>query len=264
MTRLLQRFRANTTGRDFVVGDIHGHFDLLDRLLAGVGFDGGRDRLFSLGDLVDRGPDSPRALEFLDRPWFFAIRGNHEQMLLDAVDEDGGADPFSNASALWRMNGGNWFFELEPEAQRALRERVGRLPLALEIACSHERLGLVHGELPGEGWVDLEAALATNAPPEARQRWTDVAVWGRSSAYTAMRFLRTGGEAPPPQVAGIDRVGFGHTPMPCPVAAGNTRWLDTGAGHGGPLTLMELDGERLWQAVPGARELRAADWNEPA
>ncbi|PWG74292.1 hypothetical protein DF186_18650, partial [Enterococcus hirae] len=63
-------------------------------------------------------------------------------------------------------------------------------------------------------------------------------------------------------VAGIDRVVLGHTPMPCAVAAGNTRWLDTGAGHGQPLTLTALDDERLWQAVPGIAGIREGGWNE--
>ena len=56
-------FETNRLGRDFVVGDLHGMFDHLRALMAEVGFDGDRDRLFSVGDLVDRGPGSARALE---------------------------------------------------------------------------------------------------------------------------------------------------------------------------------------------------------
>jgi len=39
------------------------------------------DQLFSVGDLVDRGPESHRVLEWLARPWFFAICGNHDFMV---------------------------------------------------------------------------------------------------------------------------------------------------------------------------------------
>ena len=70
-------------GRDFVVGDIHGAFDILMKALEAVGFNPKTDRLFSVGDLVDRGNYSQLALEFLSEPWVFAVRGNHEQMLLD-------------------------------------------------------------------------------------------------------------------------------------------------------------------------------------
>jgi len=73
------RYGINTTGRDFVVGDIHGMFPALEELLASVEFDGDRDRLFSVGDLVDRGPLSKHAPDWLAHPWFIACRGNHEQ-----------------------------------------------------------------------------------------------------------------------------------------------------------------------------------------
>ena len=53
----LPRFARNVGGRDFAVGDIHGCFSHLSRSLEAIGFDAAVDRLFSVGDLVDRGPD---------------------------------------------------------------------------------------------------------------------------------------------------------------------------------------------------------------
>lgn len=76
----LCRHPANTLGRDFVVGDLHGCVDVLRALLHDVRFDPARDRLFSVGDLVDRGPASEAALELLDRPWCHVVRGNHEEV----------------------------------------------------------------------------------------------------------------------------------------------------------------------------------------
>jgi len=49
-------FGENREGRDFVVGDIHGMFGHLRMLLKQVSFDAEVDRLFSVGDLVDRCP----------------------------------------------------------------------------------------------------------------------------------------------------------------------------------------------------------------
>jgi serine/threonine protein phosphatase 1 len=54
---LIKKLPANTQGTDYVVGDLHGCFKLLERLLADVQFDKANDRLFSVGDLADRGPD---------------------------------------------------------------------------------------------------------------------------------------------------------------------------------------------------------------
>ena len=58
---------TNINAHDFIVGDLHGCRAMLDTLLAHVGFDGSRDRLFSVGDLVDRGPDSEGCLDLLHR-----------------------------------------------------------------------------------------------------------------------------------------------------------------------------------------------------
>lgn len=79
------RMGRNRSGRDFVCGDIHGCFGALNSALCAHDFQPDRDRLFSVGDLVDRGPDSPSAFSWLDKPWFFAVRGNHEEMALDAA-----------------------------------------------------------------------------------------------------------------------------------------------------------------------------------
>ena len=51
----VKRFAANTAGRDFAVGDIHGHFTRLQSALDKAGFEPSVDRLFSVGDLIDRG-----------------------------------------------------------------------------------------------------------------------------------------------------------------------------------------------------------------
>ena len=56
-TSLPFRLERNDLGRDLVVGDIHGPFAMLSRALAALDV-GEHDRVFSLGDLVDRGPDS--------------------------------------------------------------------------------------------------------------------------------------------------------------------------------------------------------------
>ena len=54
----MPRFAQNIAGRDFAVGDIHGCFTELQRGLDAIGFNPNTDRLFSVGDLVDRGPES--------------------------------------------------------------------------------------------------------------------------------------------------------------------------------------------------------------
>jgi serine/threonine protein phosphatase 1 len=77
MSPRIQRIAANSRGRDFVIGDLHGCLDQLQLKLALVSFAPERgDRLFAVGDLVDRGPDSLGCLNLLREPWFFSVLGN--------------------------------------------------------------------------------------------------------------------------------------------------------------------------------------------
>ena len=77
----------------FVIGDLHGRRTQLRRLLEMLPRDPERDTVVLVGDLVDRGSEIPGAVEDvialrLDNPErTVCLRGNHEQMLLDFVDE---------------------------------------------------------------------------------------------------------------------------------------------------------------------------------
>ncbi|MHB8422156.1 MAG: metallophosphoesterase [Leptospirales bacterium] len=70
----------------YVVGDLHGQVRILELLLKSVRFDPGKDRLYSVGDVIDRGTDTGELLEFLREGaldgWFVPIMGNHEELLL--------------------------------------------------------------------------------------------------------------------------------------------------------------------------------------
>lgn len=101
MKRPLQTFEPNLIGRDFVIGDLHGSLPCLDKLLVGLEFDPTVDRMFSVGDLIDRGPNSAICLSLLREPWFHSVMANHEQMMLDAFT--GGP-----IGEFWFRNGGQW------------------------------------------------------------------------------------------------------------------------------------------------------------
>jgi serine/threonine protein phosphatase 1 len=74
--------------RTFVIGDVHGCRQALSRLLAELKPNPRRDTLVFLGDYIDRGPESKQVLSTLldlRRSYrrLVALKGNHEQMLLD-------------------------------------------------------------------------------------------------------------------------------------------------------------------------------------
>ena len=248
MSHAILFFDANRHGRDFVVGDIHGCFYMLDALLERLGFDRACDRLFSVGDLIDRGPDSERAAEYIDAPWFHAIRGNHEQMLLDAVDAGG------QARALWHMNGGDWFEALDLPAADALTARIRTLPLAASVeSIDGKAAALVHANVVADSWAGTRASLA-HEPDDPGQLST--LLWDRTRAHALERALASGvvnGIA----VEGVDVIYFGHTPMREATSCANTRWLDTGAFMGWSLSIAELGlGGEVWSLSGDLEECR--------
>lgn len=99
------KLKSNKIGRDFIIGDLHGCFDLLQRKLKEVKFDKKKDRLFCVGDLIDRGPDSMACIGLLYEPWFFATQGNHERMFLTWA---GWEDSDCHRPGDFIHNGGNW------------------------------------------------------------------------------------------------------------------------------------------------------------
>lgn len=63
---------------DYCISDIHGYYDLFCRLLDKIKF-GGEDRLYVLGDIIDKGPNSIRLAKLLfSMPNIYCIAGNHE------------------------------------------------------------------------------------------------------------------------------------------------------------------------------------------
>ena len=63
---------------DYCISDIHGYYNLFCRLLDKIKFGSG-DKLYVLGDMIDKGPDSVRLAKLLfSMPNVFCIAGNHE------------------------------------------------------------------------------------------------------------------------------------------------------------------------------------------
>lgn len=216
-------FGRNTKGRDFVVGDIHGHFMALEKLLWQVGFEPLKDRVFAVGDLIDRGPESDRTIEFLNYRWFNAIRGNHEQMLLDSEND---VQLYHN----WvTFNGGNWWLNIPHRLHQRIRAVFDKLPIAMEIDTARGRVGLVHADIPiGVSWQAFVRQL------DSDQEVIDQALWSRSR----FKQLQLMGRTQP--VQGIDIIIFGHTPVSKPVSESNVIYIDTGAAYPQDRTLGTL------------------------
>ncbi len=143
------RFAPNAKGRDLVVGDLHGHRDLLELALDEIGFDPRSDRVLSVGDHIDRGPQSLATLALLEEPWFHAVLGNHELMLLNCLGYYG-SRLYPRKS--FACGGGDWIVAAiaeHPKLVARLADRVAALPLAIYMARGpdHASFNVVHGDL---------------------------------------------------------------------------------------------------------------------
>lgn len=212
------RFEKNQTGRDLIVGDIHGFFSKLQAELDAAGFDPARgDRLSSVGDLVDRGPESAAVLEWLQRPWFHAVQGNHEDMAIRWGRPDCRMD-----AELYAGNGGVWNIANTQQERASFSFALSCLPLAIEIETEQGLVGVIHAGCPLDSWDELRAVTMGSSllTPAGIKSLRQQCLWDRSR-------IEHGDEQP---VAGVRAVVVGHTPVrSAPFALGNTIYIDSGA-----------------------------------
>ena len=223
MTGRVQRFARNQAGRDLIVGDIHGHFTKLQQALDWVGFNPDVDRLFSVGDLVDRGPESEAATEWLAKPWFHAVRGNHEQMAIDFA-----AGRLRNPS-MYVMNGGGWNLTNRPERSQEIGAAFSALPLAIEIETERGLIGVIHADCPLHTWDELRTRLNAQDMDADTDHLVQACVWSRSRIGAGF------GD----DVGGVRAVVVGHTPVERMTSLANVIYIDTGGWLGRQFTILD-------------------------
>jgi len=216
-------------GDHLAIGDIHGRIDILKPLVDGL-----RDidaHVIFLGDLIDRAKNAQDDLDVItlvktmtERPEEFGLRsvtclrGNHEQMLLDAIRD---STVRKERISLWAHNGGA--VSMLPQL-REFEGWLADLPLHLLLG----RTLLVHaGVRPGVPLADQHS---------------DDLVWIRKP------FLDRGAE-----LEEVDLVVHGHTPNldGHPVVRPGRICIDTGAFATGVLTIYNVNTGSIMQVGEG-------------
>jgi serine/threonine protein phosphatase 1 len=211
--------------RIYAVGDVHGCLDLLEELHRLIVLDlaarpVSMPTIIHLGDYIDRGPDSAAVLERLLHPpaslmgvRMVNLRGNHEAMLLAALDGDDYDEEIwlgnggTAALASWKALSSNWRSAIPAEHIELLRG----------LPHQHEQ----EGYLFVHAGIDPDLALGD-------QNQADL-LWIRE------RFLHFDGEL-------SHIVVHGHTPeADIPVVRKHRIGVDTGAVFGGPLSCVVLE-----------------------
>ena len=228
----VKTFDPNTKGKDYVVGDLHGCYTLLMQKLESIGFDKDKDRLFSVGDLIDRGSENEKCLTLLNELWFHTVRGNHEQLLVDAVNQ-GEID-------LHFINGGIWFYTLQEEERWEIADNLDSLPFAIELYTKdRKKIVIVHADC-GSG--DEQSWAFTRKQLNKGCEYTRAQVlWSRERIKT----FRNPPRHPIP-ILDINLAVVGHSMVDSPIMIDNVMYIDTGAVFTGNLTLFDVD---EWRTV---------------
>jgi polynucleotide kinase-phosphatase len=245
--------KKELTGPFDIIGDVHGCREELEALLTTLGYaltrddagrpvdavhPEGRTAVF-VGDLVDRGPDSPGVLRLVmgmvAAGTAICVPGNHEQKLAR------------------KLNGRN------VQLTHGLPETLEQLAREDEAFTAEVRTfidGLVsHYVLDGGKLVVAHAGLKEAYQGRASGRVRSFALYGETTGETDEYGLPV--RYPwARDYRGAAAVVYGHTPTPEPEWINNTICLDTGCVFGGKLTALRWPTREL-VAVPAAREYYA-------
>ncbi|MGW2098377.1 polynucleotide kinase-phosphatase [Streptomyces olivaceoviridis] len=236
---------THLTGPFDIVGDIHGCSAELEALLTELGYvDGvhpqGRTAVF-VGDLVDRGPDSPgvlrRVMSMVKSGNALCVPGNHENKYGRHLKGRRVQPTHGLAETIAQMEGESEEFRAE------VREFIDGL--VSHYVLDGGRLVVCHAGLPEKYHGRTSGRVRSHALYGETTGETDE--FGLPVRYPWAEDYR-----------GRAAVVYGHTPVPEATWINNTICLDTGAVFGGKLTALRWP-ERELVDVPAERV-----WYEPA
>lgn len=258
----------------YAIGDVQGCFEELKQLLNAFGFSATNDRLWFVGDLVNRGPKSLEMLRFARSLGGRAVTvlGNHDLHLV------------SHFEGFAKLRGDDTFHDvLAADDARELVDWLRTRPL-MHVEAGH---AMVHAGLPPQWSIDKGIALASEVQAalggpgyrdflahmygSAPDTWSDaLGGWDRLrvivNAMTRLRFCSSEGRMDL-QAKGIEppagtRPWYEYRPRDESIVCGHwsalglkitdsVALLDTGCVWGGKLTALRLEDRALYQ-VPCA------------
>ncbi|MFJ9928496.1 polynucleotide kinase-phosphatase [Streptomyces misionensis] len=253
---------THLTGPFDIIGDVHGCSAELESLLSKLGYDDGvhpegRTAVF-VGDLVDRGPDSPgvlrRVMDMVEAGHALCVPGNHENKYGRHLKGRSVQHTHGLAETIAQMDG-------ESEEFRA-RVRTFIDGLVSHYVLDGGKLVVCHAGLPEKYHGRTSGRVRSHALYGDTTGETDE--FGLPVRYPWAEDYR-----------GRAAVVYGHTPVPEATWLNNTICLDTGAVFGGRLTalrwpereLVDVPAERVWYEparplrteAPGGRDGRPLD-----
>jgi serine/threonine protein phosphatase 1 len=214
------KLNHNKLGRDFIIGDLHGCYDLLMEKMDLVSFNKDKDRLFSVGDVFDRGRKSFLCLSLFNEDWFYPVIGNHEELMRDSLSHPDDAVQDANIQC-WLSNGGGWALSHDKKEIMPYVENIkNNVPYVITIGEGLENsIGICHAQPPTTDWKDVDK----------EENWP-IMTWGRSRIKNKFANI----------TSGVSVTYHGHSVTKSIIRLGNSVFIDTGACHTGNLSMVEI------------------------
>lgn len=133
--------------RQIVIGDVHGHYDTLVDLLEAIALSHD-DKVYFLGDLIDRGPQSKQVVQLVMEEGYQCLLGNHEHMLLETLGKGG----INNHRLQGWLYGGGYatLVSYEHHVPQEHLDWMKKLPTHLDLGDVWLVHGGVHPQIPLE------------------------------------------------------------------------------------------------------------------
>ena len=218
----------------YIIGDLHGSYDLYKKgeHRLGIRYN---DVVISLGDLTDRGKQNFRCVvEFTRKKNRYAIRGNHEDMMIRGMLE-GRRDYYQ----CWYQNGGNTVWdELGEEGVTLLATMLEELPVILTASHRGKTYAFIHAGYPSIfEHLPIPHIPALNLSGQKLEAFAEAVMWDRDMVTCAQEGIQL------PKVLGVDYVFHGHSYVPEPLINANRVYMDTGGVFNNNLTFAYFDAE---------------------
>ena len=157
----------------YIVGDLHGSYQLLMNHLNFISFNFDEDLLICTGDLVDKGDENLECISLLKKPWFRTVRGNHEELCIKGLYD-------LKLRQLHERNGGEWFYQLPSYQRHEIIKSFEGLPIVIELNLKNKKIGVVHADIDIHEWKAFKQDVAKGdyAIPGITSAYTN-ALWGR-------------------------------------------------------------------------------------
>jgi len=218
--------------RRFVMGDIHGEYELLLDVLKKSGFDYENDLLIQLGDICDRGWNPFKCMdELLKIRNLILIKGNHDENFIQYMKNN--KDFLGGYAANGTHTTITKYKELNEVEKQFYKDQIFDKMLPYHL--SNDNIIFTHGGFP------LMEKLDDISDTEF--------AWDREMIQEAMKDRSKDTIS----IYDFKKIFIGHTPTiywdeTTPIKAGRIINVDTGSGKGGPLTIMNVDTEEYWQS----------------